>query len=82
MKKFLVHLSVMCLLAALMVPMVGCKKEEPAVDETMSSDMAPAPEATTTEPMSTEMSTDMGTMSTDTMSTDMAPVTTDAAPAQ
>jgi hypothetical protein len=30
MKKALVHLSLMLLLAALLVPLVGCKKDEPA----------------------------------------------------
>ena len=29
MKKLFVHLSILCLLAVLLVPMVGCKKEEP-----------------------------------------------------
>jgi len=75
MKKFLVHLSVMCLLAALMVPMVGCKKEEPVTDETATSDMgATAAPATDLAPPATDLappaSTDMAT------GTDMAPVTT------
>lgn len=73
MKKFLVHLSVMCLLAALMVPMVGCKKEEPATDETATSDMgATAAPATDMAPPSTEMAP---------ASTDMAPTGSDMAPA-
>ena len=77
MKKLFVHLSILCLLAVLLVPMVGCKKDEGEVDgatsEAMTSEPAP------TEPMMTDtpMSTDMGT---DTMTSE--PMTTDTPPAQ
>ena len=76
MKKLFVHLSILCLLAVLLVPMVGCKKEEPAEEspaatasedmgtaETMGTDMG-----TTTEPMGTDMG---GT--TEPMGTEMTP---------
>lgn len=79
MKKLSVRLSLLCLLALLLVPFAGCKREEseetPATtDTTMTSD------AMTTEPMTT--TTDMGTMSTD-MGTDMTtsePMTTESTP--
>ena len=71
MKKLSVHLSLLCLLAFLLIPFVGCKKEEP---ETEESPAATTEMETTTEPMSTEMGTtemgtDMGTMGTDMSST-------------
>lgn len=80
MKKFLVNLSVICLLAALMVPMVGCKKEEPAANDALATDMAPV-EPVTTEPTSTELSTDLAPVSTDLapVSTDVTPLVTDGA---
>lgn len=82
MKKLFVHLSLLCLLAALLVPMVGCggRNDEgnTAVEETTgTTDMGmaePAPMATDTTmgtDMGTGMGTDMGTgMGTD-MGTDM-----------
>ena len=76
MKKLFVHLSILCLLAVLLVPMVGCKKEPAeespaattmdegtATDTTMGTDMG-----TTTEPMGTDMG---GT--TEPMGTEMTP---------
>jgi len=72
MKKLFVHLSLLCLLAALAVPMVGCSKEEAEVEESTTTAMEePAP--ATTEPMGTEtpMGSDMGT--TESMGTDMTP---------
>jgi hypothetical protein len=71
MKKLSVHLSLLCLLAFLLIPFAGCKKDEP--EETpATSEME-----TTTEPMTTEttMSTDMGTDMTtsEPMGTDMTP---------
>jgi hypothetical protein len=71
MKKLSVHLSLLCLLAFLLIPFAGCKKEE--TEETpATSEME-----TTTEPMTTEttMSTDMGTDMTtsEPMGTDMTP---------
>ena len=64
MKKLSVHLSLLCLLAFLLLPFAGCKKEETEVEETPATSEL----ETTTEPMTTtDMGTDMGT----TMSTDM-----------
>ena len=59
MKKLSVHLSLLCLLAFLLVPFAGCKKEE-TEEET--------PATTTDTTMSTSTSTET---STSTMSTDM-----------
>lgn len=76
MKKLFVHLSLLCLLAALAVPMVGCHKEEAEVEESTTTAME-EPAATTTEAMGTDMGTtdamgtDMGTS--DAMGTDMTP---------
>lgn len=79
MKKLSVRLSLLCLLAFLLIPFAGCKREEggetPATtDTTMTTDTM------TTDPMTT--TTDMGTMSTD-MGTDMMtsePMTTESTP--
>jgi len=71
MKKLSVHLSLLCLLAFLLIPFAGCKKEE--TEETpATTEMETTTEPTTTEmgTMSTEMGTDTGT-STD-MGTDMS----------
>lgn len=74
MKKLFVHLSLLCLLIALAVPMVGCSKEEAEVEESTTTAMEePTPAA---EPMGSDMGTmgtDMGT--TDSMGTDMTPPT-------
>jgi len=76
MKKLFVHLSLLCLLAALAVPMVGCHKEEAEVEESTTTAME-EPATTTTEAMGTDMGTtdamgtDMGT--TDAMGTEMTP---------
>jgi hypothetical protein len=76
MKKLFVHLSILCLLAALLVPMVGCKKndeggeETPMTDTTTTDTTEPMDTGMTTEPMDTSMTTDMGT--TEPMGTDMA----------
>jgi len=81
MKKLSVHLSLLCLLAVLLIPFAGCKKEE--TEETPATSTDTTMETTTTEPST--MSTDMGTTSTDmgTMGTDMTtsePMGTDATP--
>jgi len=61
MKKLSVHLTLLCLLAFLLIPLVGCKKEE-AVEETpATSEMETTTEPMTTETTSTDMGTDMGT---------------------
>jgi hypothetical protein len=74
MKKLFVHLSMLALLAALLVPLTGCKKEEGG--ETEETPAASTEEAATTSGES--MATDMGTMGTDMgtsepMGTDMTP---------
>lgn len=75
MKKLFVHLSMLVLLAALLVPMVSCKKDETDMEET--------PAATTVEESATTveapaMATDMGTTDTmGTMGTDMGTGTMD-----
>jgi hypothetical protein len=72
MKKLFVHLSILCLLAMLLVPMVGCKKDEGMEEETpMTDTMTDTTEPMDTgmtEPMDTGMTTDM----TEPMGTDMA----------
>ena len=78
MKKLSVRLSLLCLLAVLLVPFAGCKKEEtveetPAVTtdtamETTTSEPTPA----TSEPMTSGMTSDMATSE---------PIGTDAPPA-
>ena len=73
MKKLSVHLTLLCLLAFLLIPFAGCKKED-TEDSTTTTEME-----TTTEPMAT---TDMGTTTTD-MGTDMTtsePMGTDMQP--
>lgn len=77
MKKLSVHLSLLCLLAFLLVPFAGCKKDEDAVDEntpaatTESTMETTTTETTTTTTMSTDtaMGTDTG-MTSEPMSTD------------
>ena len=61
MKKLFVHLSLLCLLVALTVPMIGCAKEEAEVEETTTAaPVEPAPaepmgtDTATTEPMGTD----------------------------
>lgn len=74
MKKLFVHLSLLCLLAALAVPMIGCSKEEAEVEESTTTAIE---EPATTEPMGTDMGTtepmgtDAGT--TEPMGTDVTP---------
>jgi hypothetical protein len=61
MKKLSVNLSLLCLLAILLVPFAGCKKDEPAEETPMATDTMTT-ETMTTEAMSTEpMASDMGT---------------------
>jgi hypothetical protein len=74
MKKLFVNLSILCLLAMLLVPMVGCKKDDGMEDETPMTDATtdttePMDTGMTTEPMDTGLTTDM---STEPMGTDMA----------
>jgi hypothetical protein len=67
MKKVLIHLSMLCLLAALVMPLTGCKKEEePMADDPAATEQPMEAPAVTesTEPMSTEP------MSTEPMSTE------------
>lgn len=77
MKKLSVHLSLLCLLAFLLIPFAGCKKEETEVEETPATTTDTAVE-TSTEPTmapTTDMGTDMGTDMTtsEPMGTDTAP---------
>ncbi len=78
MKKLFVHLSLLCLLVALAVPMIGCHKDEAEVEESTTTAMSEP--ATTETPMGSDMGTtdttapmgsDMG--STEPMGTDMTP---------
>jgi len=62
MKKLFVHLSILCLLAALLVPMIGCKKSDEGAEETPMTDTATTD---TTEPMDTGMTEPMDTGMTD-----------------
>ncbi|HEX6902578.1 MAG TPA: hypothetical protein VF789_22855 [Thermoanaerobaculia bacterium] len=78
MKKLSVRLSLLCMLAVLLIPFAGCKKDETEVEETpaMSSDtMATSEPMMTSEPM-TSGTSDMGTDM-----TTSEPVTTDTPPA-
>lgn len=79
MKKLSVRLSLLCLLAVLLVPFAGCKKDETEVEETPAVTTDTAMETTTSEPtpatsepMGTGMGTDMTTSE---------PMGTDAPPA-
>lgn len=65
MKKALVHLSLMLLLAALLVPLVGCKKDEPA-EETPAA----ASDSSMSASSGAAMGTDMGSGAA--MGTDLA----------
>jgi len=78
MKKALIHLSMLCLLAALVMPLTGCKKEENMeVEETPAATEAPVAEpamgtssmGTDTMGTSSTTGTDTGAMGTDTMGT-------------
>lgn len=81
MKKLSVRLSLLCLLALLLVPFAGCKREEGGEETPATTDTTMTTDTMTTEPMTT--TTDMGTMSTDMGGTDMMtsePMTTEATP--
>ena len=75
MKKLFVHLSILCLLAVLLVPMVGCKKDDtngddtPMTDTTTTDTTVPLDSGLTTEPLDTGLTTDLGT--TEPLGTDM-----------
>jgi hypothetical protein len=77
MKKLFANLSLLCVLAVLLVPMVACKGKEAEVDETpaATTETTTMEEPTTTTGMDTGMTTDMGTDMTtsDPMATDMQP---------
>ncbi|MFL6196630.1 MAG: hypothetical protein ACJ75H_20780, partial [Thermoanaerobaculia bacterium] len=60
MKKLSVHLSLLCLLAFLLIPFAGCKKEETEVEETPATTTDTATETSTEPTMGT--TTDTGTM--------------------
>ncbi|HSS52001.1 MAG TPA: hypothetical protein VLX28_23920 [Thermoanaerobaculia bacterium] len=70
MKKLSIHLSLLCLLALLLVPFAGCKKDEEPAEETPVA---------TSESTTTETSTSTTTMTTETTppaGSDMAPPAT------
>jgi hypothetical protein len=77
MKKLFANLSLLCVLAVLLVPMVACKGKEAEVDETpaATTETTTMEEPTTTTGMDTGMTSDMGTDMTtsDPMATDMQP---------
>ena len=73
------HLSLLCLLALLAVPMVGCQKDEPMeVEDTTATttetttDTTTTTDTMTTDTMATDMGTDMG-MTTEPTGTNMEP---------
>ncbi|HYU33168.1 MAG TPA: hypothetical protein VEW48_13490 [Thermoanaerobaculia bacterium] len=76
MKKLFVHLSLLCLLVALAVPMIGCHKDEAEVEESTTTAMSEP--ATTEAPMGSDMGGGMAPMGSDMgssepMGTDMTP---------
>lgn len=76
MKKLFANLSLLCLMAVLLVPMVACKGKEAEVDETPAATTETTMmEEPTTAPMDTGMTSDMGTdmTTTDSMTTDTPP---------
>lgn len=80
MKKLSVRLSLLCLLAFLLIPFAGCKREEGAEDTPATTDTTMTTDTMTTEPMTTTtdtMTTDTG-MGTDTMTSE--PMTTESTP--
>jgi len=78
MKKLYVHLSMLVLLAALLVPMIGCHKEEAEVEETPAATTEEAVTTTEAPPMASDMGTS-DTMGTG-MGSDMAPMGTEMSP--
>lgn len=77
MKKLSVRLSLLCLLAVLLVPFAGCKKDDPeeGTPAVSSDTMATSEPVMTSEPMATTTS-DMASDA-----TTSEPVTTDTPPA-
>jgi hypothetical protein len=75
MKKLSIHLSLLCLLALLLVPFAGCKKDEEPAEETPAA----TSESTTVETSTSTSTSDMtsGAMGTDTSTT--GSMTTDGA---
>ncbi|HXO21606.1 MAG TPA: hypothetical protein VOA87_16975 [Thermoanaerobaculia bacterium] len=63
MKKALIHLSMLCLLAFLLMPLAGCNKKEENMEVEEQSSATTETTSTTTEMTSTttEMGTSMGT---------------------
>lgn len=78
MKKLSVHLSLLCLLGVLAVPMVGCGGDDAAVEESTTTAMEEPATTTMAEPMGTDMGTGMEPMGTD-MGT-MEPMGTEMTP--
>ena len=65
MKKLSVHLSLLCLLGVLAVPMVGCGGGDAEVEESTTTAMEEPATTTAVEPMGTDMGTGMEPMGTD-----------------
>jgi hypothetical protein len=73
MKKLSVHLTLLCLLAFLLIPFAGCKREE-TTEETPATtelEMTSEPLATTDTTLGTDLGTDMTTS--EPMGTDLQP---------
>ncbi|HEX3557306.1 MAG TPA: hypothetical protein VIA62_29105 [Thermoanaerobaculia bacterium] len=69
MKKLSIHLSLLCLLAFLLIPFAGCKKEDEAVDETPAATSETTVEtSTSTTTVTSDNGTGMTSGTTDTMS--------------
>ena len=78
MKKLSIHLSLLCLLAFLLIPFAGCKKEDEAVEETPAVTSETTVEtSTSTATTTTDTMSSGGTTTTDTMSSGSA-TTSDA----
>ncbi|HSS78965.1 MAG TPA: hypothetical protein VLV54_19755 [Thermoanaerobaculia bacterium] len=76
MKKLSIHLSLLCLLALLLVPFAGCKKDEEPAEETPAA----TSESTTTVETSSSTTTSMDSNGTTTSeSTSGSTMTSDAA---
>lgn len=65
MKKLSVHLSLLCLLGVLAVPMVGCGGGDAEVEESTTTAMEEPATTMAVEPMGTDMGTGMEPMGTD-----------------
>jgi len=76
MKKLSIHLSLLCLLAFLLIPFAGCKKDEEATEEATPAvtSETTVETSTSTSTVTSDTTTSGGAVSSDTM----APPTSDA----